>query len=64
MTHCNFLNGYGEGRQSQERVEGWGPGMGLFRWHLKAFRQLSAYALVGMREETLWFGDQSLKVRT
>lgn len=38
--------------------------MELFWWHLKAFRQLSAYALVGMKEETLWFGDQLIKVRT
>lgn len=38
--------------------------MELFRWHLKTFRQLSAYALMGMREETLWLGDQGIKVRT
>lgn len=31
MTHCNFLNGYDGERQSQEWVEGWGPGMELFK---------------------------------
>ncbi|KAB1270237.1 Receptor tyrosine-protein kinase erbB-3 [Camelus dromedarius] len=45
VTHCNFLNGYSEGRESRR-----GGGMELFRWHLKAFRPLSASALVGIRE--------------
>lgn len=33
--------------ESQEGVGGWTRGMELFRWHLKAFRQLSVYALMG-----------------